>query len=311
MKLFLLAPGWIAIGVAAAQAPGVPDWQSAAGGKMAFEVASVRPAKSPRLPNFPLNNGDAKPPGGYMSASFSLAAYIGFAYKLDVFQWKEMNAQLPKWANDDYALDAKADGNPTKDQMRLMMQSLLADRLKLRVHFEIKEVPVLALILAKAGQLGPKLLPHSEGPPCPDSFEMDKPFSPLPPPTQAGVVFPAQCGTSAQVRGTSEGTWIGSRNTNMALLAGDIYGLGSLNGEIDKPVVDQTGLEGRFDYVMELPAGTISIFPKPPNPDDPLPDPKGTPFINAVREQLGLKLVSSKGGVRMLIIDHIEKPSEN
>jgi bla regulator protein BlaR1 len=294
-----------------AQSPEIPDWQKAAGGKMAFDVASIKPAKSPRLPNFPLNNGDAKPPGGRFSASFSLPAYILFAYKLDAFQGKEMNAQLPKWASEDYAIDAYADGNPTKDQMRLMMQSLLADRFKLRVHFETKEVPVLALTLVKPGKLGPKLLPHSEGPPCPDSFEMDKPFTPPPPPTKAGVVFPTQCGTTAQVRGTSAGTWIGSRNTSMGLLASDVYSLASLNGEVDKPVVDQTGLEGTFDYLLELPAGTISLFPKPPNPDDPLPDPKGTPFLNALSKQLGLKLTPDKGRVQVLVVDHVERPSEN
>jgi len=310
-NLLLLSLAYLVIAALAAQTPGDPDWQTAAGGKMAFEVASVRLAKSPRLPGFPLNNGDAKPPGGRFSASFSLPAYIGFAYKLDGFQWKEMSAQLPKWANDDYAIDAEADGNPTKDQMRLMMQSLLADRFKLRAHFETREVPVLALILVKPGKLGPKLHPHSEGPPCPDSFEMDKPFTPLPHPTKAGAVFPSQCGTSAQVQGTSEGTWIGSRNTTTGLLAQDIYGLASLGGEVDKPVVDQTGLEGRFDYIIELPAGMITLFPKPLSPGDPLPDPKGTPFLNAVRDQLGLKLERSSGAVRTLIIDHVEKPSEN
>jgi uncharacterized protein (TIGR03435 family) len=140
---------------------------------------------------------------------------------------------------------------------------------------------------------------------------MDKLFAPLSPPTKAGVVFPAQCGTSAQFLGISEGTWIGSRNTTMGLLASDIYGLGSLSGEVDKPVVDQTGLQGMFDYIIELPAGTISLFPKPPNPDNPSPDPKGTPLLNAVREQLGLKLVRSRGEVRTLIIDRVERPSEN
>jgi len=97
----------------------------------------------------------------------------------------------------------------------------------------------------------------------------------------------------------------------MGLLASDINGLGPLSGEVDKPVVDQTGLEGRFDYILELPAGMITFFPKPPNPDDPSPDPKGTPFLNAVREQLGLKLERSRGEIRTLIIDHVERPSEN
>jgi len=296
-NLLLLSLAFVAIAVLAAQTPGDPDWQAAAGGKMAFEVASVRLAKPDTfaIPIFWLDRGDAKPPGGRFSASVSLGRCIFFAYKLEGFQIKEMISQLPKWANDDYAIDAKADGNPTKDQMRLMMQSLLADRFKLRAHFETKEVPVLALSLVRPGKLGPKLRPHSDGPPCPDSFEMTNPFTP-PKPPKPGVVWPPQCGTPGGFQGTTEGTWFGSQNTTMGLLAQDIYAQASRLGELDKPVVDQTGLQGKFDYILELPAGMISLFPKPPNPDDP---PKGTPFLNAVREQLGPKLERSRGEVRM------------
>lgn len=276
---------------------------------MAFDVASIKRAKPGTftLPTFWPNNGDGKPAGGRFSGSFPLAIYISFAYKLHYFD--DFHAQLPKWANDNYVIDAKADGDPTKDRMRLMMQSLLADRFKLRVHFETKEAPVLALILVKPGTLGPKLIPHSAGPPCPDSFEMINPSTTsLPPLPKAGDVFPPQCGTPGQVRGTSDGTRVGSRNTTMGLLADDIYAYGSPLGELDKPVVDQTGLQGRFDYILELPAGIISMIPKPPNPDDP---PKGTPLLNAVREQLGLKLERSRGELRTLIIDHVERPSDN
>ena len=79
MRHVVLA-SFLTIAALPAQPPDGTDWQKAAGGKMAFDVASIKPAKSPRLPNFPLNNGDAKPPGGRFSASFSLAIYIGFAY---------------------------------------------------------------------------------------------------------------------------------------------------------------------------------------------------------------------------------------
>ena len=219
MRLLSLAP--VVMAVLAAHTPRDPDWQTAAGGKMAFDVASVKPATAPRLPNLPLNDGDAKPPGDRFSASFSLPAYIAFAFKLDTFDFKAMSAQLPKWANDDYAIDAEADGNPTKDQMRLMMQSLLADRFKLRVLFESLEGPVLALTLARPRQTGPQLHPHSEGSPCPDSFEMTKPFAPIAPP-KVGDVYPPVCGFT-QMMGTSSGIWIGSRNTTMGLLAHDIY----------------------------------------------------------------------------------------
>jgi hypothetical protein len=114
--LLLLSVACVVIAVLAAQTPGDPDWQTAAGGRMAFEVASVRLAK----------------PGTFTLPSVSLGRYIFFAYKLEGFQAMAMQAQLPKWADDNYMIDAKAESNPTKDQMRLMMQSLLADRFKLR-----------------------------------------------------------------------------------------------------------------------------------------------------------------------------------
>ena len=97
----------------------------------------------------------------------------------------------------------------------------------------------------------------------------------------------------------------------MGLIADDISSYGSLAGEVDKPVIDQTGLKGKFDFTLELPARFFNIFPGPTDPDHPPSDPKGTSFLNAVREQLGLRLVSSKGAIRTLVIDHVERPSEN
>jgi bla regulator protein blaR1 len=66
---------------------------------------------------------------------------------------------------------------------------------------------------------------------------------------------------------------------------------------VDKPVVNQTGLDGRFDFTIEW-NGRLS--------GPPPPDPQGTSFLQAVREQLGLKLVSTKAPIRMLVIDHVE-----
>jgi uncharacterized protein (TIGR03435 family) len=105
----------------------------------------------------------------------------------------------------------------------------------------------------------------------------------------------------------------GSRNTTMPLLAEAIYSTGVVAGEIDQPVVDQTGLKGRFDFTVEYAAGDNDLLRRAgaPPPDAQPPDSQGAPFLSAVREQLGLKLVSSKGTIKTLIIDHVEKPSEN
>jgi uncharacterized protein (TIGR03435 family) len=280
------------------------SWEVAAGGKRAFEVASVKPTKMFRPPGFPLDIGDAKTPGGRFSVSFGLVPYIAFAYKLGP---SEVSTPLPKsFPTETFEIEARAPGNPTKDQMRLMMQSLLADRFKLRVHFETHEGPVYALTLVRPGHTGPKLRSHAEGPACPD-FEMAAPFQ-TPLPRKPGDVFPPVC-ASAQTRGTPEGTLIGGRDVTMEVIAeATIHGFGSLVGEVDRPVVDQTGLKGRYDYTLQLPPGTLSFSV---TPNAPPANSTGTPFLEALREQLGLKLISSKGPIRRLVIDHVEQPSGN
>jgi uncharacterized protein (TIGR03435 family) len=158
-NLFLLLPTYLALlylpSVALrAQSPAVPGWQTAAGGTMAFDVASVKTANPhdlhfrPILPTFPLDTGNAKPPGGRFEASFGLTTYITFAYKLRPSpEQHQVLTHLPESVRKDYEIEARAEGNPSKDQMRLMMQSLLADRFKLKVHFETRVVPVFALTL--------------------------------------------------------------------------------------------------------------------------------------------------------------------
>jgi bla regulator protein blaR1 len=147
--------------VAFGQEAKVPEWQTSAGGKMAFAVASIHPSKPGEFtyPNFPISNDDSYVAGSNDSfvAGFSVESYIEFAYKLRLSsdQRRAMLPNLPGWvATDAYVIRAKAEGNVTKDQLCLMMQSLLADRFKMVVHFETKEVPVFALTLVKEG-LGP------------------------------------------------------------------------------------------------------------------------------------------------------------
>jgi bla regulator protein BlaR1 len=257
-----------------------------------------------RRPNFPLDIGDTKQPGGRFSVSFELVPYVAFAYKLSP---GEVSTSLPKaFPTETFEIEARAPGNPTKDQMRLMMQSLLADRFKLRVHFETHDGPVYALTLVRPGHTGPNLRPHAEGPACPD-FEMPAPLQPILP-RKSVDVFPPVC-SSAQTEGTREGTLVGGRDVTMETIAAAmIHGYGSLVGEVDRPVVDQTGLKGRYDYTLQLPPGTLSFSVAPPAPPA---DPTGTPFLDALRKQLGLKLVSSKGPIRKLVIDHAEPPSAN
>jgi uncharacterized protein (TIGR03435 family) len=302
-----------------AQAQTSADWQTAAGGKMAFEVASVKPDNGPfREPNVPLDNGNAMyRPTTRFSADFGLINYIKFAYKTSFTQQQlqTMRAHLPKWifaqmyddSPDRYAIEARANTIPTKDQIRLMMQSLLADRFQLKVHFENQETAVLALTPVKPGKMGPKLRPHSEGPPCTHSYGPQKQGGK---PVDASV-YPPVCEITMLTERPGGLVRIGSRNSTMAELAENLTNFGPQLLLSDRPLIDQTGITGTIDYQVEF---TFHMgpgaFAAPPDANQPPPD-AGTTLTDALREQLGLRLVPTKAELRVLVIDHVERPSEN
>jgi bla regulator protein BlaR1 len=286
---------WIALGAPAVFAQA--DWQKAAGGKMAFEVASVKKSSGSFVPPaFPLDEGDAfRPTGGLFHADFPLTVYIQFAYKYRPTQeqTQALLAHLPKWvATDRFTIQARAEGSPTKDQFRLMMQSLLADRFKLELHFETREAPIFGLTLIKPGKLEAKLRRHAEGPPCDAAAE-----------PASAELFPQVCDVYAMTMGPS-GARLGSRNTTMDLMASSLAGPGRLG----RPVVNQTGLSGKFDFVI---AWTPEPDIRRPVDKDTIPDTPGTTFLEALREQLGLKLEATRGPIKILVVDHVESPSEN
>ena len=274
---------------------------------MAFDVASVRQSQPSTFtpPSFPLSPDDSyRPNGGLFSADFPLVVYIEFAYKLWLTheQRDSMLARLPKWvATDSFTIHARQASNPTKDQMRLMMQSLLADRFKLTVHFETQKVPALALTLAKPGKTGPSLRPHAEGPSC----DVPVPSSARGPSASNSEVFPLECNVYG-LSGRADHTLLaGSRNTTMELIAAS---LSSLPDGLERPVVDRTGLTGKYDFTIEW---TPESNGSAASAAGVLPAPQGTTFLEAVKEQLGLKLESTKAPLKVLVIDHVERPSEN
>jgi bla regulator protein BlaR1 len=286
----------------AAASYATPDWEKRAGSKMQFEVASIhleRPDSwSP--PSFPLDSGDSSIPlGGHFFADFPLLVDIEFAYKYwpTHVQEEALRAQLPKWAQKlSFVIEARAEGSPTKDQMRLMLQSLLTERFKLAVHFERKQTQVFALVLAKPGPLGPKLRRHADGPPCDvlgDS--MDEPRA-IP------KVFPRRCGTYALWPTTDNSRFIGARDTTMLFIAKFL----ALDANLSRPAVDQTGLTGNFDFTIQYSRDSIA----PPLPGVE-PESQAPTFLEALKEQLGLKLKPTMAPVDVLVIDHVEEPSPN
>lgn len=286
--------------------PNVPQWETAAGGKKSFEVASIRPSARGSFtpPNFPLSNDDAYQNNhGLFSADFPLSVYIEFAYKIrpSPGEWEATLAGLPKWVNiESFTIHARAAGEPTKDQMRLMMQALLADRFRLAVHFETKVVPALILTLDKPGKTGPNLRPHAEGPACDAAIAvvMKSGSGSIP------TVFPPECDVQSMYGQPDHKILVGSRNATMQVVASSLSPLGRLG----RPVVDETGLTGRFDYTLLF----TPMADEPTRPDtDAQADSGGTSFLEALKEQLGLKLTRSKAPIPILVIDHVELPSAN
>jgi uncharacterized protein (TIGR03435 family) len=289
----------------AMRAQNVPDWQTKAGSKMAFEVASVKPSQGAFAPsNVALTPwDDYGSTNGRFRADSTLSTYIEFAYKLwpNEMQSRELS-RLPKWVSTDrYSIEARAaTANPTKDQMRLMVQQLLAERFQLAAHFEAREVPVFELKLAQPGKRGPALVPHADGPPC------DKPGAP---PGEGLPGFPGDCHSLSAIDkpGGAPGTMlvvVGSRDVSTDVLAG---ALSILPLGVGRPVIDKTGLTGRFDFTLEW-----AREPRAPAASDaPPPAPSGPTPIEALREQLGLKLEPSKAALPVLFIDKVERASEN
>jgi uncharacterized protein (TIGR03435 family) len=300
-----------------------PAWQAAAGGHQEFDVVSVRPNKS----GSPWDGGGDKmvmnvPYGpddnyvvtnGVLSAkNYPLLNLIVFAYKVPTAQGEALLASLPVWTNSElFDIEARTDNRDvTKDQMRLMMQSLLADRFHLVIHRELRQVNEYAAVLITPGQLGPHLQPHPVDQPCSSIYVRPKDGDPKPAPDAHAFAggFPLRCRTFGP--GPASEPYFkteGARDLSMESIVGTFSGLGNLG----RPVVDQTGLTGTYDWYFEflpelppgLPPGAV-IQGRPP-------DASGPSFLEALRNQLGIKLVPQKGPYDYLIVDHIERPTAN
>lgn len=170
-----------------------------------------------------------------------------------------------------------------------MMQAILEDRFKLKIHRETREIPVYALTVAKGGL---KIQPLKEG----DCIVMDY-ADPKPAP-----LAPGQQSCDFSMMGRKGSIRTGDfRGMTMATFAQRL-------GILDRPVIDKTGVAGMFNFHVEFAFddSTPGIRPAPSD------EPGGGPSIfTAVQEQLGLKLEPAKGPGEFLVIDSVERPTEN
>ena len=268
---------------------------SAAGPLPSFEVASIKPNRTSDLRrSFRIS------PGRFTTTGVTAKSLIAFAYDVKEFQV----SGGPGWINSErYDIEAKEEDadiatlqklpfDQRGEQLRLRLQSLLADRFKLKLGHETRELPVYALVVAKNG---PRLSEAKPG----DTY-LNGIKGPDGRPAGVGGIFSMGPG---QV--TGQGLPIS------ALVR-------MLSQQMGRDVLDQTGLKGSYDFSLKWAADQSQLAmlkgPEggpPPTDNAAPPDASGPSIFTAIQEQLGLKLESTKGPVEILVVDQIEKPSEN
>jgi uncharacterized protein (TIGR03435 family) len=253
-----------------------------------FEVASIKVAKP---------EPGAIGPGSVRLLPFYASGKLNVenmtARELILDAWGFMTDQVvggPSWLDTErYDILAKSEITPVRPgEFSLMLQSLLADRFQLTFRRETKELPAYALVLArKDGKLGRGLTASKEG-----GCEQRDP-SAYPQKGAPGVINCGEIRIQARaVRG------VDVQLSRLAPLLSRLVG---------HRVVDGTGLPGNFDINMEWTPDAMQLPPDSPKPTTEV----GPSIFTALQEQLGLKLESRKAPAEVLVIEHVERPSEN
>jgi uncharacterized protein (TIGR03435 family) len=209
----------------------------------------------------------------FTTVNTSVSDLMTFAYGVHP---RQITGGPPWMESQKYDVEAQPDGEgqPSDKQWKTMFQKLLADRFQLTIHHEQKELPVYAIVVGKTGHK----LTKSAGDP-----------NGLP-----GLFF----------RGLGV---LPGQNATMADFAGVMQ-----TAVLDRPVVDQTGLPGRYDFLLtwtpdETQFSGLGVkVPPPTDKADAPPD-----LFTAIQQELGLKLESTKAQVDVLVVDKVEKPTEN
>jgi len=203
----------------------------------------------------------------------------------------------PDWVrSDSYTVETTATGKPDDAQLKAMLRQMLSERYRLVAHTERRDMPTYVLTVARPGRLGPNLKPRI--PPC----ERDTPVAPetisLPMPTPAGAAPPPM---PCSVR-SAGGRVLSAVGITMQRLAQAID-----NYWLNEPVVDRTGLAGEYDVLLTNVVNQWTDNPLKAEADDP--DAARLPV--ALEDQLGLKLELLREPADVVVIDRIERPSEN
>ena len=284
---------------------------SAAAQSASFEVASIKPSN----PNPPTPMAAAPlilPALGRLTAqNVTLRMLVMGAYQKQPF---EIVGGPPWWNSEKFDINARAaNASGTTDQILGMLQTLLADRFKLKMHTETREVPVYHLVLARGdGKLGQKMKASTDN--CPDfkaqqqeqleaiakgglsalAARMPKPGEP-PPPCSITPLPPTTPGSIA-MKAT------GQAMPTLTLILTQLVG---------RPVVDKTGLMGLYDFELTIDLQTLARIYADLGVNMPLPPnlPEAPSLMTLLQEELGLKLDSQRGPGDVLVVDSAEMPT--
>jgi len=251
---------------------------------LTFDVASVR--ESPQTDSYMVSGGFAAHTSDFRVTNWSFLNLIISAYGVQHYQvvglpnsWAMFNVQAKADATADEKW-AKLSKEDERLEQQHMLQALLADRFKLKTHWETREGSVFNLVVAKNG---PKMRQSTGAPP---SVEEQKAWGDRPVPAlyQRGS---SQSGFDLVGHGCSM-----ERLTEM------------LAGQFGRTVLDKTGLTGTYDFKLSY----FGTRPEDRGDGDTNPRPM---LDGAIQSELGLKVEPAKGPIQVLVVDHIEKPSEN
>ena len=263
-----------------------------------FEVASMKPA-SPSATGIACTGGPGTAdPGIWRCANIPLWFLITHAYGFLPYEF----APRDSCCLARFDITARVPVGTTKEQFQRMLRNLLAERLKLTLHHEPKEMALFELTVGKKGLNMKNSAPDAE------PAQQDPPWAiPQYSIGQDGCpVFPAGRG------GPTEGRfgcyrWTGSNLTMQEIVK-------TLSFHLGRKVVDATGLKGKYDIDMKWSIDVAWLTERAGLRDEIVPEdgPHGPTLVHAIRDQLGLELISKKGPGDIVVVDHVEKvPIEN
>jgi uncharacterized protein (TIGR03435 family) len=241
-----------------------------------FEVATLRPSP-PLRPNDGGPFGIRSAPGGvrYQAGQCPLNVMLTVAFHIKTDQI----VGGPEWISSDrFDMNAKAEKPSSIDELHMMLINLLVDRFRMKFHMEKKELPVYALSVDKDGS---KLPNRHDGP------------------EESGQTW-----IDVEVKRFPQATW-------HATFSPMSYFVFRLSQIMDRPVIDLTNLPGTYDFDLNFTRELPPNIPETAMVNGAPIDTSGPTIYEALRKQLGLKLDRQKGPVDIMVIDHIEKLSEN